>query len=48
MINLISLPFTPFFFDLYGCKLGDFFLGLVPEVTVPVLVAVQVRAEAEL
>ncbi|KAI0266590.1 hypothetical protein BGY98DRAFT_939079 [Russula aff. rugulosa BPL654] len=38
----------PFFFDLYGCELGDFFLGLVPEVTVPVLVAVQVRAEAEL
>jgi hypothetical protein len=41
------LPFTPLFFDFYGCEPSDFFLSLEFEVVIPALVVVQVRVEAE-
>ena len=48
MIDLISLPFTPFFFCFHGGDFCEIMLDFLSNVEVPVKVVICIRADAEL
>ena len=48
VINLISLPFMPFFFCFHGGDLCEIALDFLSNVEVPVKVVICIRADAEL